>query len=774
MFKLPKKFLQAWNLNSKILHLGLITGAALVVWGATCGLWSLSGADEARYTLIAKELLDNGNVFLLTVNGAPYDQKPPLVFWLFAVALKACGGETVSFAPRIVAVIFALITLCCTYLCGRKLLNARAGFYSAFILATFPVFMNQAVKARLDMIFAAFIVIAITAIITRKPDKPVGWLRAFGIWGGLAGAFLAKGPLALLIVLVFIILYAAANGKNWWRVMGQLRFGFGLIFVLAVIAIWLAIEIHLVGLSFVTNQIGGETVERVMQGDHKNPVWYYFAHTFETIGVWLFVLLTAIYMLIRRKLSPMPQLKIWLFWFLPGFILLTLASGKRVTYLLPLLPPLALFIGFYVNELAQGPFLSKIVKVLHLGVKILSLAVGATICLACLYIYFRLALAWSNGFYLSHISLLCAFICGLLFIGAGLWRLKPSPNFGLLCGMVIFIALLANFFINSVIYPARDVHNTSRYFSQNLTRIYPELLQTPLGVITGSSDGSAVYNTGIPRFHVYGQYKITPVTFSRNMFANQAESLPDFILIRGRDLHLLETPVADTGFYPAFWDTIEDRYEMVLLRRAPEYGTNTLQYKTGPSPLLLAAGEDAHRNMTAINHGESMLGAGLLLFKGVPRPYQSTAKAALLGAMDIYAVHHDLVRIYNLNLRQGFAGNPYGVNWLMENGRDFEARENLLVLAGIPLDLKTGPPYNRSFNMTLLQKIIRKNDIQAVFFTGDDFAGSKLKDWIGISEPASESREIIGLWLDFASHPAAFEAVFDDATTARYTLGDTP
>lgn len=766
--------MQAWNLNSKILHLSLIAGVALVVWGATCGLWSLSGADEARYTLIAKELLDNGNVFLLTVNGAPYDQKPPLVFWLFAVALKACGGETLSFAPRIVAVIFALITLCCTYLCGRKLLNARAGFYSAFILATFPVFMNQAVKARLDMVFAAFIAISITAIVTREPDKPVGWLRALGIWGGLAGAFLAKGPLALLIVLVFIILYAASNGKNWWRVMRQLRCGCGLIFVLAVIAIWLAIEIHLAGLSFVTNQIGGETVERVMQGDHKNPLWYYFAHIFETIGVWLFVLFTALYMLIRRKLKRMPQLKIWLFWFLPGFVLLTLASGKRVTYLLPLLPPLALFIGFYAAELAQGAFLGKIVKVLHPAVKILSLAIGAGLCLAGIFIYFRLGLAWSNGFYLSQMSLICAFICGLLFIGAGLWRLKPSPKFGLLCGMVIFMALLTNFFINSVIYPARDVHNTSRYFSQNLTRIYPELLHAPLGVITDSRGGAPVYNTGIPRFHVYGQYKITPVSFSRNMFANQAESLPDFILIRGRDLELLETPPAQAGFYPAFWDTIEDRYEMVLLCRAPEHGAASPQYMAGPSPLLLAAGEAANTDISGTNRAKSMLGAGFLLIDGVPRRYQSTAKTAAGGAIDAYAVNHDLARIYNLDMRQGFAGNPYGVNWLMENGRGFAVQYNLLVLADMPPEFKTGPPYNRAFNKALLGKIVEKNRIRAVFFTGADFAVAKLAGWLNVTEPEPAGGEITGLWLDFDRQPAAFEAVFDDATTARYPLDDTP
>lgn len=762
MSKLPDKFLQAWKRNDKILHLSLIGLVALVVWGITCGLWSLGGPDETRYTLIAKELIDNGNVFLLTVNGEPYDQKPPLIFWLFAIGLKISGGEINGFGPRIMAVIFAGAALCCTYLCGRKLLNPKAAFHSAFILATFPLFMNHAAKARLDMIFASFITIAITAVITRNPDKHVSWLRALVIWGGLAGAFFVKGPLALLIVLLFIVLYAVSNGKNWWLTICQLRFFWGLIFVFALIAIWLAIEVHLVGPSFVTNQIGGETVDRAIQGDHKNPVWFYFAHIFEIIGVWVFVLLLALFLLIRRKVTRIPQLKIWLFWFLPGFIMLCLASGKRIAYILPLLPPLALFIGFYAAEFSQNASWGKLVKFLNLVVKILCIAAGAGMCLAAIFLYFKLELAWTNGFYISRMSLVWAFIIGLLFIGAGLWRLKLRPKFGVFCGMVIFMTLLTNFFVNTVIYPSRDVHNTSRYFSQNLTAIYPELLHTPLGVITTSSDGAPVYNVGIPRFHAYGLYKTTPVTFNRNMFAGNTESLPEFILIRGRDMQHFETSPAQAGYYPVFWDKIEDKYDMVLLRRQPAEGTN--EYLIADSPLLLAAAPDK-------NNGVSILPTGFLLFDGIMHQYRSAYEASGNGgAIGTYAINHDLGRIYSLNMQKGFAGNAYAVNWFMENGRNFTARYNLLVLADLPLNFQTALPYNSAFNQALLKKIMQETNINATFFSGEGFGEARVKGWDGVIKPEPAEHEIVGLWLDFAASPVLLHAVYDDDTTADYLL----
>lgn len=773
MFRLPEKFLQAWKRNDKILHLSLICLAGLAVWGATCGLWSLSGADEPRYTLIAKELIDNGNVFLLTVSGEPYDQKPPLIFWLFAVALKICGGEITSFAPRFVAVIFALISLFCTYTCGRKLLNARTGFYSAFILAAFPLFLNHATKARLDMVFASFITISITAVITRDPDKPVSWLRALAIWGGLAGAFFVKGPLALLIVLIFIMLCAVSDGKGWWRTIKQLRFFWGLFFVFALIAAWLAIEVHLVGPSFVTNQIGGETIDRAVQGDHKNPLWFYFAHIFEIIGVWLFVLLLGVFMRIKRKVR-IPHQKIWLFWFLPGFIMLCLASGKRIAYILPLLPPLALFIGFYAAELAHNASWDKAVKFLNLIVKILCVAAGAAICVASVIIYLKLALAWTNGFYISGMSLVCAFIVGLLFIGAGLWRFKPSHRFGLFCGTVIFMTLLANFFVNTVIYPSRDVHNTSRYFSQNLTRLYPELLQTPLGVVTKSDDGSPVYNVGIPRFHVYGQYKTNPVTFNRKMFATDAQTLPDFVLVRGRDMKHLETPPEAAGFSVVFWDKVENKYDLVLLRRQSSQSESNIQVVTTASPLLLAQKPGLARNsdMSDMDKSQSILPAGFLFHDNTMRRYLSENHTASTSAVGIYTINHDLARIYSLNMQKGFAGNAYAVNWFMENGRAFPTQYNLLVLANLPLNFKTGLPYNRAFNKALLKKIMRETGNRTVFFTGPGFGEANVTGWDGMLAPSHTGDEIVELWLDFAQQPAILHARQADNNTISYPLDD--
>lgn len=58
-----------------------------ILWLTSSGMWDLRGPDEGRYVQIAKELLTRDNWLYLTVHGVPYDQKPPLAFWLFAPVL---------------------------------------------------------------------------------------------------------------------------------------------------------------------------------------------------------------------------------------------------------------------------------------------------------------------------------------------------------------------------------------------------------------------------------------------------------------------------------------------------------------------------------------------------------------------------------------------------------------------------------------------------------------------------------------------------------------
>ena len=81
-------------------QLGLLIALCLGLWAWTCGLWDLWGPDEARYVQIAKELLPRRNWFLLTLHGQPYDEKPPLPFWMLAGMLKLGQPALLRVDPR--------------------------------------------------------------------------------------------------------------------------------------------------------------------------------------------------------------------------------------------------------------------------------------------------------------------------------------------------------------------------------------------------------------------------------------------------------------------------------------------------------------------------------------------------------------------------------------------------------------------------------------------------------------------------------------------------
>ena len=78
-------------------------------------------------------------------------------------------------------------------------------------------------------------------------------------------------------------------------------------------------------------------------GGHEQPWFYYFFQFPEQFFPWVIVLALGIrwFWSERRETAS----KFILSWFIPGFVLLTLAGTKRGSYLLPILPPLAIWIA---------------------------------------------------------------------------------------------------------------------------------------------------------------------------------------------------------------------------------------------------------------------------------------------------------------------------------------------------------------------------------------------------------------------------------------------
>ena len=115
--------------------------------------------DEIFYFKSTQEMLQNGNILSPTYFGEDRFQKPILYYWMVLLSYKIFGVNW--FGARLVAVIFAGLTVCLTWLIGRALFNRRVAALSAVILMTIPLFFRHAKNAVPDMVLNFFIVGAI-------------------------------------------------------------------------------------------------------------------------------------------------------------------------------------------------------------------------------------------------------------------------------------------------------------------------------------------------------------------------------------------------------------------------------------------------------------------------------------------------------------------------------------------------------------------------------------------------------------------------------------
>ncbi len=80
------------------LHIMLLLAACFFLFFFRMGARDLWTPDEPRYAQVAREMLETGEWLVPHLNGIVYTEKPPLYFWLIALASKPFGD--LSFVCR--------------------------------------------------------------------------------------------------------------------------------------------------------------------------------------------------------------------------------------------------------------------------------------------------------------------------------------------------------------------------------------------------------------------------------------------------------------------------------------------------------------------------------------------------------------------------------------------------------------------------------------------------------------------------------------------------
>ncbi|HEX3125456.1 MAG TPA: glycosyltransferase family 39 protein, partial [Rhodanobacteraceae bacterium] len=128
---------------------------ALVVLGAGIGLRDPWPADEPRFALSAKQMVDSGNWLIPHRGSELYSDKPPTFMALQAATWEIVRDWRIAFLlPSLLA---ALATLLLVYDLARRLWDHRTGLYAAAALLAAFQFVYQAKRAQIDPTVTFFI-----------------------------------------------------------------------------------------------------------------------------------------------------------------------------------------------------------------------------------------------------------------------------------------------------------------------------------------------------------------------------------------------------------------------------------------------------------------------------------------------------------------------------------------------------------------------------------------------------------------------------------------
>ena len=301
---------------------------------------------EARNLATAQEMVEYGNYLLPTLNGEPRLEKPPLPTWIAAGIEHLTPSNLV--AQRYAAALSAtLMTLFLFLLVKRLTRNRVAGLVASLVMATSMNVILMGRTATWDIYTHSFMLGAIYFMVVALEEKGAQWkfFLLSGLFTGLS--FLSKGPVswyALLfsfLIAYFVVYRTDITGKKWAIA--------GMVLVALAVSFWWYGYTYLFHQDFAVEVTRKETS---LWLNYNVRPWYYYWQFAAEGGIWASFLLTALaYFFINRQTVYQKEYRFSFIWFVASLVLLSIIPEKKMRYLLPVMIPGAMVIGFYMFQM---------------------------------------------------------------------------------------------------------------------------------------------------------------------------------------------------------------------------------------------------------------------------------------------------------------------------------------------------------------------------------------------------------------------------------------
>lgn len=329
-----------------------------VVWFWGLGHRPLFNTDEGRYAEIPREMVMNGDWVTPYLNGFRYFEKPPLQYWATASAYVVFGVH--DWSARLWSALTSFLTVLLTALAAWRLYGTRAGWMAGTVLAGSFYFGFMGHFNSLDAGLAFFMAVTAFGLVLglRAPPRSreaLGWMLA--AYAGAALAVLSKGLIGILLPGAVLVLYILL--KRDWKLLARLYIVPGVALFFALTLPWfiaVSIENH----DFLWQFFMVQQFLRFLTpiSDRTAPGWYFLPILLLGVLPWLasavIVLVRGARGLVRREAFN-PAVLLWI-WVVFIFVFFSISHSKLPSYILPVMPALAVLIGGLLVKLRRPPW----------------------------------------------------------------------------------------------------------------------------------------------------------------------------------------------------------------------------------------------------------------------------------------------------------------------------------------------------------------------------------------------------------------------------------
>ena len=306
---------------------------------------------STRTLSVAWEMWHGHHFLVPYLNGAPYSDKAPLLFWLIHLGWAVGGVGDVW--PRLLEVLIGAAELVLATALARRLFPERPWVARAtpWLLMAFGYGFLFGLQIMYEVLLAACVLGALLALTpgSRREAPRWGW---FALAVGLG--LLTKGPVMLLHVIFPWLLGPLWNDwarreRRRWYLGGALALLAGVAMLLA----WALPAAWAGGAEYRNQLLFHQTAGRVVDAfAHAKPFWWYLPLL--PVLIFPFALWPRAWAalgLLRRPFEP--GLRFLFVWLSPLLLAFSLVSGKQPYYLLPDYAGFALLLAAAVAHLRE-------------------------------------------------------------------------------------------------------------------------------------------------------------------------------------------------------------------------------------------------------------------------------------------------------------------------------------------------------------------------------------------------------------------------------------